>query len=99
MDWLFEWCPGLDSNQHERSSHAPQACASTNFATRAYLFKSPGGEVYPDHYRGHPGLSFQKPGGEVYPDHYRGHPGLSDFSAIRLLIVTKKQLLKNEPQR
>jgi hypothetical protein len=31
-------CPGLDSNQHELSSHAPQACASTNFATRANIF-------------------------------------------------------------
>ena len=29
------WCPGEDSNFHWLSQHAPEACASTNYATRA----------------------------------------------------------------
>ena len=32
---LFYWCPGKDSNFHDLGSHAPEACASTNSATRA----------------------------------------------------------------
>ena len=31
----FLWCPGEDSNFHWLSQHAPEACASTNSATRA----------------------------------------------------------------
>ena len=30
-----DWCPGEDSNFHWLSQHAPEACASTNSATRA----------------------------------------------------------------
>lgn len=30
-----DWCSGEDSNFHCLRQHAPEACASTNFATRA----------------------------------------------------------------
>ena len=30
-----DWCPGEDSNFHCLRQHAPEACASTNSATRA----------------------------------------------------------------
>ena len=33
---FFYWCPGEDSNFHCLRQHAPEACASTNFATRAF---------------------------------------------------------------
>ena len=36
----FLWCPGEDSNFHWLSQHAPEACASTNSATRAWAFLS-----------------------------------------------------------
>lgn len=32
-----DWCPGEDSNFHCLRQHAPEACASTNFATRASI--------------------------------------------------------------
>lgn len=32
-----DWCPGEDSNFHCLRQHAPEACASTNFATRAAI--------------------------------------------------------------
>jgi hypothetical protein len=31
------WCPGLDSNQHDRRSPPPQDGMSTNFTTRAFV--------------------------------------------------------------
>lgn len=34
---VFLWCPGEDSNFHCLRQHAPEACASTNFATRASI--------------------------------------------------------------
>jgi hypothetical protein len=34
-----DWCRGLDSNQHsELTPHGPEPCASTNFATSAYIY-------------------------------------------------------------